>query len=71
MMRVEVVGYITLFPRSCFIGLELRLGLAHVTIEIAKIAQSFCSVSRVCVRRIEALVVFHEDKHSMLARLGQ
>ena len=65
MVRVQIIGDITVLPGPRLERLELRLRLAHITVEVIEVAKRSCFRARVRVCGIEALVVFHEDEYPM------
>ena len=71
MMRVEVIRDITLPPGPRLKRLELTLRLAHVTVEVIEVAEGAGFRARVCVRRVEALVVLDEDEDAVFAGFGE
>lgn len=69
MVRVQIIRNITVLASPRLEGLELTLGLAHVTIEVVEVAQVKSFVACICVGGIEPLVVLDEHEDTMLARL--
>lgn len=67
-MRVQIIRDITLLASPRLEGLELTLRLTHVTIEVVEVAQIKRFVARIRVCWIKPLVVFDENKDTMLAR---
>lgn len=68
MVAVKVVGDITLLAGPGLEGLELKLGLAHVGVEVVEVAEVFGLCAGIGIGGVEALVVLDEDENVVFAR---
>lgn len=67
-MRVEVVRYVRADPSPCLECVQLKLRLAHVRGEVAKVTKSLDFVAGVCVDRVKALVELDAAQHCTNSR---
>lgn len=70
-MGIQVVGNIALHARPGFEGLELRLWLRHVAVEVIEISQRLRFEACICVGWVVALVVLDVDEYAVFLCCGK
>ena len=68
MMTIQIITDIAVLPRPGFERLKLKLRLAHIRIEVVKVAKILRLVSSIRVRRVKPLMMFHEDQDALFPR---